>query len=199
MAGSTPAESSPVIEPETPISTEDSLDNIGYTYDGITEIDCEPIDFSDLGKKLETEEELAPVIKSIIEPEPEPEEPKDLYVDAPVVITPEEIPEPTEETKVPAAVATILDATPVAAPKELELSADIVKLQSGAMQFKLKAMEVAQDFIVHDASHSEVKDLKAMVDIVATIEKSYEAPPEAPKVTVQVQIQSLMAGYADDC
>lgn len=136
--------------------------------------------------------------KPVLDLEPEVVKPvEDLEVYEVVPIPDEEdIPEPTEATTVPA------ELLPDAPPEGTTITEreDTNNIQEQIRTFKDKTIEHALKFITLDANTSEIKELKDMVAVVDTIEKSLEKNkgPESG-VTVQVLVQNVISGYQDDC
>jgi uncharacterized protein (DUF433 family) len=80
----------------------------------------------------------------------------------------------------------------LAATKETneDLMADIDK-------FKREVVAKALDFIKNHAQYAEVKELKDMVAIVDSVEKSYKDTNTGP--TINVLVQNLTENFKDDC
>ena len=64
--------------------------------------------------------------------------------------------------------------------------------------FKESAINHAINFIVNDAKFAETKELKDMVSIVDTIEKSYSEDPNTNKTTINIAMQNMIKKYNDD-
>lgn len=74
------------------------------------------------------------------------------------------------------------------------------ELLQKTLQFKSGVMQHCINWLSTDLHFSELKELKEIVNVVDTIDKSVR-PKETEKPTVQVQVlvQNLMSGIADDC
>jgi len=64
--------------------------------------------------------------------------------------------------------------------------------------FKESAINHAINFIANDAKFAETKELKDIVSIVDTIEKSYGEDPNTNKTTINIAMQNMIKKYNDD-
>jgi len=64
-------------------------------------------------------------------------------------------------------------------------------------EFKTSAIEHALNFMANDAKYAETKELKDMVSIVDTIEKSYTGRDDS-KTTINIAMQNMVKKYSDD-
>lgn len=73
------------------------------------------------------------------------------------------------------------------------------KLLSDISEFKELAVSHALDFIKNNAKYAETKEIKDVVAIVDSIEKSFTQSKQPQGPTVHIAIQNLVERFRDDC
>lgn len=94
-----------------------------------------------------------------------------------------------------------VDEAPPELPPDTSSSAEIIEMLENIHEFKKLTIQKALSFMKDDSEWAEVKEIKDMVAIVDSVEKSIrpQAPDKPAGVTIQVLVQNLMSEFKRDC
>jgi hypothetical protein len=109
---------------------------------------------------------------------------------------------PAKKPKRVKAIDKILASTIVTQSKqELLATSEPTDIQLRKIEsFKELAVEYCLNFMAKDVRFSEVKEFRDIVNIMDSLEKSYQkADPGAGKPTINILINNLMERFSDDC
>ena len=107
-----------------------------------------------------------------------------------------------KEVPPPPVLTVLTDPTETAPPPaEVPDTSSSEKMLSDIHEFKELTVARALNFMKNDGEWAEIKEIKDMVAIVDSIEKSVRPQvPESPAgITVQVLVQNLMSEFKRDC